>query len=110
MKPDIEIDIDEQQATEQKATEQQATEQQATEQQATEQQVIEEQTTEQQGFWDLPQPNKQPTARSSVFRDPPANLAPPSQQPTQATWLKMVGMMDNLNQMMKEMRQTRQYL
>ena len=45
----------------------------------------------------------------SVFRDPPSNLAPPSPQPTQATWLKMVEMVDQLNNMMKEMRETGQF-
>ena len=66
-----------------------------------------------EGFWEPPSDTSQvnePAAQPLGFRDPPANLAPPSQQPTQAGWLKMVAMLDNLNQMMKEMRETSRFL
>ena len=46
--------------------------------------------------------NEQTASKPSVFQDPPANLAPPSPQPTQAAWLKMVSMMNNLNQLTKQ--------
>ena len=55
---------------------------------------------------DVSEPASQPT----VFWDPPANLAPPSSHPTQATWLKMVSIMDNLNMMMKAMKESSQFL
>ena len=48
--------------------------------------------------------------QQSVFRDSPENLAPPSQQPTQATWLRMIQMMDSLNKMMKEIREASPFL
>ena len=41
-----------------------------------------------------------------VFCEAPANLAPPSNQPSQATWLKMTSMLTDLNQMMKKMKET----
>ena len=51
-----------------------------------------------------------PASQPPFFWDPPANLAPPPTQPTQATWLKMVSMMDNLNMMMKAMKESSQFL
>ena len=42
----------------------------------------------------------------SVFRDSPANLAPPAAPLTQATWVKMVQMLNDLNRMMQEMKET----
>ena len=67
-----------------------------------------QQDTHKQGFWDPPSSSDPPTVQPSVFQVPPANLAPPSPQPTQATWLKMVAMMNNLNMMMKEMKDANQ--
>ena len=66
----------------------------------------EQSSSQQEGFWDPPPAPNHP----SVFRDVPVNLAPPSPQPTQATWLKMVTMMENLNQMMKNIKETNQFL
>ena len=63
----------------------------------------------QQGFWDPIPPTDQPSVQPSGFRDPPVNLAPPSAQPTQAAWLKMISMMENLNQMMEKMKETNQF-
>ena len=45
-----------------------------------------------------------------VFWDLPVNLETPSSQPTQATWLKMISMMDNLNKMRREMKESSQFL
>ena len=50
------------------------------------------------------------SSQPPVFWNPPTNLEPPSAKPTQATWLKMILMMDNLNKMMKEMRESSQFL
>ena len=66
-------------------------------------------TSKQQGFWEPPPAADQPDAQPSVFRDPPVNLAPPSPQPTQAAWLKMVSMMNNMKAMMKNLQKTNQF-
>ena len=67
-----------------------------------------------QGPWQSPSffpPSQayQSTAQSSVFQEAPTNLAPPSVQPTQATWLQMLEMMRNLKQMMEQIKQTSQF-
>ena len=46
----------------------------------------------------------------SVFQVPPANLAPPSPQPTQAMWLRMISMINDLNVMMKQLQANNQSL
>ena len=48
----------------------------------------------------------QSSTQSSVFWEAPTNLAPPSLQPSQATWLQMLDMMENLKHMMEQMKQT----
>ena len=45
-----------------------------------------------------------------VFWDPPANLAPPAILPTQATWVKMMSKMNDLNKMMQEMKESNTFL
>ena len=50
------------------------------------------------------QPAQNAPAQSSGFWETPANLAPPSNLPRQATWIRMVTMMTELNQMMKNMK------
>ena len=44
------------------------------------------------------------TYQPPVFWERPANLAPPATLPDQATWLKMITMMTELNKMMSEMK------
>ena len=58
----------------------------------------------------LPTNSKQKETQSSVFQATPANLAPPSPQLTQATWLRMVQMVDSLNKMMVEIREASPFL
>ena len=46
----------------------------------------------------------------SVFCDPPVNLTPPSANPTQATWVKMMSIMNELNKMMKTVKESNSFL
>ena len=70
----------------------------------------EQQETHDEGFWDPPSSREEPTEQPSVFRVPPPNPAPPLSQPTQANWLKMVSMMNDLNKMMREIKEANQSL
>ena len=50
------------------------------------------------------QPNDKDSTQPPVFQNPPANMAPPSMYPNQATWVKMMSMMKDLNQMMTNIK------
>ena len=54
--------------------------------------------------------NNRAEPEPSVFCDPPANLAPPSANPVQATWVKMMAMMNELNKMMKTVKESNSFL
>ena len=60
-----------------------------------------------------PEANKRPQSEEAsqppVFWERPANLIPPSINPSQATWVKMMSMMTDLNQMMTQIKNQNQF-
>ena len=54
--------------------------------------------------------NSNSSSQPPVFQDPPVNLAPPEQNPSMATWLKMMTMMTELNAMMTMMKESGKFL
>ena len=72
---------------------------------------IDKHQTEQHKKISCPQPSKKSLkSEQSVFRNIPVNLAPPSTAPTEATWQKMITMMEYLNHMMQTIKKTNPFL
>ena len=72
---------------------------------------IDQHQTKQHEKISSPQPSKKSLiSEPSVFQNIPVNLAPPSTAPTEATWRKMITMMEYLNQMMQTMKKTNPFL
>ena len=72
---------------------------------------IDKNQTEQHEKISCPQPSKKSLiSEPSVFQNIPVNLAPPSTAPTEATWRKMITMMEYLNHMMQTIKKTNPFL
>ena len=73
--------------------------------------IIDKHQTKQHEKTSCPQPSKKSLiSEPSVFQNVPVNLAPPSTAPTEATWRKMITMMEHLNQMMQIIKKTNPFL
>ena len=73
--------------------------------------IIDKHQTKQHEKISYPQPSKKSLiSEPSVFQNVPVNLAPPSTAPTEATWRKMITMMEHLNQMMQIIKKTNPFL
>ena len=73
--------------------------------------IIDKHQTKQHEKISCPQPSKKSLiSEPSVFQNVPVNLAPPSTAPTEATWRKMITMMEHLNQMMQIIKKTNPFL
>ena len=53
---------------------------------------------------------KKITQRIRFFYEAPENLAPPPAQPSQATWVRMMTMLTEFNQMMEKMKQKNAFM